>query len=117
VQPAWLTVEADADLLEQAAINLMKNAVEAVRGRDGGRVRVTFALEEDQPALTVADNGPGLPVTDPEGVFVPFFTTKPGGSGIGLTLARQIALAHGGRLEHRAASPHGAVFQFILPGA
>jgi two-component system, NtrC family, nitrogen regulation sensor histidine kinase NtrY len=63
----------------------------------------------------VADNGPGLPTDDPEGVFVPFFTTKDGGSGIGLTLARQIALGHGGRLEYRAASPGGAVFQLSLP--
>jgi nitrogen fixation/metabolism regulation signal transduction histidine kinase len=117
VQPSWLTVEADPDLLEQAAINLIKNAVDAVRGRPGAQVRLAFTLEEEQVALTVADNGPGLPVADPEGVFVPFFTTKEGGSGIGLTLARQIALAHGGRLEHRPASPHGAVFQLILPGA
>ena len=68
-------------------------------------------------ALTVIDNGPGLPLADPEGVFVPFFTTKEGGSGIGLTLARQIALEHDGRLEHRAATPHGAVFQLLLPQA
>jgi len=115
VQPAWLTVEADPDLLEQAAINLLKNAVDAVRGRSGAKVRLTVTLEEDQVALTVADNGPGLPLADPEGVFVPFFTTKAGGSGIGLTVARQIALGHGGRLEHRAATPHGAVFQLLLP--
>jgi len=117
VQPAWLTVEADPDLLEQAAINLLKNAVDAVRGHPGAQVRLTITLDEDHVALTVADNGPGLPVGDPEEVFVPFFTTKPGGSGIGLTVARQIALGHGGRLEHRPASPHGAVFLLILPGA
>jgi len=115
VQPPWLTLDADPDLLEQAMINLLKNAVDAVRGREGAAVRLTCALEEDQLALTVADNGPGLPTDDPEGVFVPFFTTKTGGSGIGLTLARQIALSHGGRLEHRAASPHGAIFQLFLP--
>ena len=115
VQPSWLSIDADPDLLEQAMINLMKNAVDAVRGRAGARVRLTCTLEEDQVALTVADNGPGLPLDDPEGVFVPFFTTKEGGSGIGLTLARQIALSHGGRLEHRAATPHGAVFQLLLP--
>ena len=115
VQPAWLTIDADPDLLEQAAINLLKNAVDAVRGRPGAQVRLTCTLEADQVALTVADNGPGLPLADPEGVFVPFFTTKQGGSGIGLTLARQIALEHGGRLEHRAAPPHGAVFQLLLP--
>ncbi len=117
MQPAWLTLDADLDLLEQAMINLLKNAVDAVRGRDGARVRLICTLEEDQIALTVADNGPGLPTDDPEGVFVPFFTTKEGGSGIGLTLARQIALSHGGRLEHRAATPHGAVFQLLLPQA
>ena len=116
VQPSWLTVEADPDLLEQAAINLLKNAVDAVRGRPGAKVRLTCTLDEDQVALTVADNGPGLPADDPESAFVPFFTTKAGGSGIGLTLARQIALGHGGRLEHRPAMPHGAVFQLILPG-
>ncbi|WP_372786150.1 PAS domain-containing sensor histidine kinase [Phenylobacterium sp.] len=117
VQPSWLTVDADADLLEQAVINLLKNAADAVRGQPGGKVRLTCTLEEDQVAFTVADNGPGLPLDDPEGVFVPFFTTKAGGSGIGLTLARQIALGHGGRLEHRPAAPHGAVFQLILPQA
>ncbi len=81
-------------------------------------MRLTCTLEEDQTVLTIADNadnGPGLPAGDPESAFVPFFTTKPGGSGIGLTLARQIALAHGGRLEHRAGRPHGAVFQLMLP--
>jgi two-component system, NtrC family, nitrogen regulation sensor histidine kinase NtrY len=115
VHPAWLTLHADPDLLEQAAINLLKNAVDAVRGRPGAQVRLTCTLEEDHVVLTVADNGPGLPLADPEEVFVPFFTTKEGGSGIGLTLARQIALEHGGRLEHRAGSPHGAVFQLLLP--
>ena len=116
VQPSWLTVAADPDLLEQAAINLLKNAVDAVRGRPDAAVRLTISLDDEQVTLTVADNGPGLPTDDPEGVFVPFFTTKAGGSGVGLALARQIALAHGGRLEHRPARPHGAVFQLILPG-
>jgi two-component system nitrogen regulation sensor histidine kinase NtrY len=115
VQPSWLTLEADPDLLEQAAINLIKNAVDAVRGRPDARVRLTLTLDEAQVTLSVADNGPGLPVDDPEGVFVPFFTTKAGGSGIGLTLARQIALGHGGRLEHRAGVPSGAIFQLSLP--
>ena len=115
VQPSWIILDADPDLLEQAIINLLKNAIDAVRARPGARVRLSCTLEEDQTVLTVADNGPGLPADDPESAFVPFFTTKTGGSGIGLTLARQIALAHGGRLEHRAGDPHGAVFQLILP--
>lgn len=115
VQPAWLTVAADPDLLEQAAINLIKNAVDAVRGRPGAAIRLMLAMDEERVVLSVADNGPGLPVDDPEGVFVPFFTTKAGGSGVGLAIARQIALSHGGRLEHRAAPRGGAVFLLSLP--
>lgn len=117
VRPNWLVLNADQNLLEQAAINLLKNAVDAVRGRPDAAVRLEVALEEDLVALTVSDNGPGLSRADPEGAFVPFFTTKAGGSGIGLALARQIALAHGGRLEHRPRAPQGAVFRLTLPPA
>jgi C4-dicarboxylate-specific signal transduction histidine kinase len=117
VTPAALNLDADAELLEQAAINLVKNAVDAVRGRPDAAVSLTLALEETQVALTVADNGPGLPTDDPEGAFVPFFTTKPGGSGIGLSLARQIAISHGGRLEYRPRASGGAAFRLTLPVA
>jgi len=115
VSPKTLALEADPELLEQALINLMKNAVEAVRGRKGAAVRLAMRLEESQVALIVEDNGPGIPAEDPEAVFVPFFTTKSGGSGVGLTLARQIALAHGGRLEHSPRRGGGAVFRLVLP--
>ena len=117
VRPPRLRLNVDPDLLEQAAINLLKNAVEAVRGRPGPAVRLEIARSEDQIVLSVADNGPGLPVADPESAFVPFFTTKPDGSGIGLAVARQIALAHGGRLDYRAAPTGGAVFHMVLPSA
>lgn len=115
VRPKALTLEADPELLEQALINLLKNALEAVRGRPGAAVRLGVRLEDGQAALIVEDNGPGLPAGDPEAVFVPFFTTKPGGSGVGLTLARQIALTHGGRLEHRDRDGGGTVFRLVLP--
>ena len=115
IRPPWLSVEVDVDLLEQAMINLLKNAFDAVRGRPDARVRLSCTLDEGQVTFAVADNGPGLPSGDPDRVFVPFFTTKAAGSGIGLTLARQIAIAHGGRLEHRPATPSGAVFELVLP--
>jgi two-component system nitrogen regulation sensor histidine kinase NtrY len=115
VTPVALTLDADPELLEQALINLLKNALEAVRGRPGAAVRLGVRLDEGQAALIVEDNGPGLPAGDPEAVFVPFFTTKPGGSGVGLTLARQIALTHSGRLEHQARDGGGTVFRLVLP--
>ncbi len=65
----------------------------------------------------VCDNGRGLPEVDPELVFTPFFTTKAGGSGIGLSLARQIVLSHGGALVAAPNAPRGTIFSLTLPGA
>jgi nitrogen fixation/metabolism regulation signal transduction histidine kinase len=115
VEPPGLILSADPDLLEQAVINLLKNALDAVAGRPDGRVRLVVNAEDGGAAIAVVDNGPGLAPAEAEAAFTPFFTTKPGGAGIGLSLARQIALAHGGRLEHRPALRGGAVFRLLLP--
>lgn len=88
----------DADQLDQLLINLLKNAVEA-SAETGGRVRVSWSLAAGALAVAIGDDGPG--VADTTNLFVPFFTTKPNGSGIGLVLARQIAEAHGGSLVVR----------------
>ena len=114
VYPAGLVVQADAALLEQAVINLLKNARDAVAGRPGAMVRFVARRDDDGAVLIVEDNGPGL-AGDVERAFVPFFTTKDGGSGIGLSLARQIALAHGGSLEHARREPNGSSFWLSLP--
>jgi two-component system nitrogen regulation sensor histidine kinase NtrY len=115
LDPPGLRIVADPDLLEQALINLLKNALDAVAGRPGAAVALSARLTETELVIVVEDNGPGLPDGDAEAVFVPFFTTKPGGSGVGLTLSRQIALAHGGRIEYAPRPPHGAVFRLVLP--
>jgi nitrogen fixation/metabolism regulation signal transduction histidine kinase len=117
VEPPGACIRADPDLLEQALINLLKNALEAVDGRQDPRIELACLSADGRTTLRVSDNGRGLPEVDPELVFTPFFTTKAGGSGIGLSLARQIALSHGGALVAQANSPEGAVFSLTLPNA
>ena len=96
-----LAINADPDQLEQLLINLVRNAVDATL-ETGGRVWIDWEAVDGGVQVTVEDEGPGLP--DTSNLFVPFFTTKPSGSGIGLALSRQIAEAHGGTLtlENRA---------------
>ncbi|HTV80018.1 MAG TPA: ATP-binding protein [Steroidobacteraceae bacterium] len=115
VVPADLTANADADLLEQALINLLRNAAEAVRGEPAARIDVTCGQEAGLCYIDIADNGPGLTDAAREQMFVPFFTTKAGGSGVGLSLARRIALCHGGQVTARSNPPRGSVFRISLP--
>ena len=123
-----VTLLADPDQLEQMLINLLQNAAEAVleQQANGGdkapapagdyrpRITVEWSREAGELVLTIEDNGPGL--MNPGNTFVPFYTTKPEGSGIGLVLSRQIAEAHGGSLElANRTSERGCVVSVTLP--
>ena len=110
-------ITADLDQLEQLLINLVRNAADAVLAAPDSPDRgVTLRAERVPKGISLRIEDTGLGIANPANLFVPFFTTKPGGSGIGLTLCRQIAEAHSGSLtlENRADRP-GAVATLILP--
>ena len=114
IVPPRLSCRADLRLLEQAMINLLKNAVEAVSDADQPGIEVVCEQRDHSVVVTVADNGCGLKdAGDPS--FVPPFTTKAGGAGIGLNLVRQIALSHGGQLDAQQNHPCGSRFILTLP--
>jgi len=90
------TVPADQDQTEQVLINLVRNAVEA-NGETDGSVEIEWTAKDRWFEITIRDDGSGI--ADPDSLFIPFYTTKPEGSGIGLFLCRQIAEAHGGSVS------------------
>jgi len=111
--PARLEVLADPNLLEQVLINLVLNACDAVRGEAHPRIDLTASLDErGRPVIQVRDNGAGIAPENLDKVFVPFFSTKEGGSGIGLSLSRQIMRLHGGSIT--VASKPGRETVFTL---
>jgi signal transduction histidine kinase len=114
---AAVPLEADAGLLRQALLNLLRNAGDAVAGAGGEAVRFVCTVNGEELRFEVHDDGPGIPPKRIEEIFVPFFTTKEGGAGIGLALARQIAIAHGGRLTAAPNGGRGMTFVLSVPAS
>jgi signal transduction histidine kinase len=116
-------VRVDRDRLMQVVINLLSNAAEFAEAGHG-RVRLRLAARAHELTVSVEDNGPGIPPEQREAVFEKFrqlggdmMTGKPKGSGLGLTICRQIIEHFGGRIWVEGAEPQGAVFRFTLPAA
>jgi PAS domain S-box-containing protein len=111
-------VQGDKVQLQQVLLNLIVNAIEAMSGVTERRRELTITSSFEGPdavQVEVRDSGTGLEAEHAAHVFEPFYTTKPEGIGIGLSISRSIVEAHGGRLSAEANSPHGAVFRFSLP--
>jgi nitrogen fixation/metabolism regulation signal transduction histidine kinase len=115
VEPADVALDADPDLLAQVVINLLKNGAEAAAAH-GETPRVSLSvrlLAGGRTMIAVGDNGPGIPPELASEIFLPFFTTKAGGTGVGLSLARRIVTAHGGTIA-LGQSETGALFEIII---
>jgi len=106
-----LEIYADQNLISQVLINLLKNALEANESNKDGNIRIVASnVINDHPEICVIDNGPGIPEENIDEIFVPFFTTRPNGSGIGLSLSRQIMRVHGGNLKVKSVPDKETVF-------
>jgi len=110
-----LILHADENLIFQVVTNLLKNAAQALAGQSDGRLSLTAECPAgEQIAISVTDNGPGIPADILSHIFIPFFTTKENGSGIGLSLSRQIMRLHNGQLSVRS-RPGETVFTLLFP--
>ncbi|HXS58289.1 MAG TPA: ATP-binding protein [Hanamia sp.] len=106
-----LQLEADTSLIEQVLINLVVNAMEAVKDRADARIVLSASLSDTNRILVkVTDNGPGIPDDVMENIFIPFFSTKKTGSGIGLSLCKQIMMLHKGNIHVHSIVGEGTVF-------
>lgn len=109
-----IEISADEELLSQVLINLLKNAMQALEGQENGQIYLR-ARHSETVLIEITDNGPGIPRNILEDIFIPFFTTKTAGTGIGLSLSRQIIRMHGGDLQVTSEPYVETRFSIVLP--
>lgn len=110
-----LTVEVDPSLIEQVLINLIVNATEALKDKPDGRIVLSGSLSsKEKPLIKVADNGTGIDENILESIFIPFFSTKKTGSGIGLSLCKQIMMLHKGNIHVHSVPGEGTAFTLLF---
>ena len=110
-EPLQLSVLADKNMIEQVLINLIKNAIQAFDEQADKKIELSaYTSDKGRPVISVRDNGPGIEPEAMERIFIPFFSTKKGGSGIGLSLSRQIMRVHAGRIAVKSTLTQGTEF-------
>lgn len=110
-----LDLKIDTPLMRRAIVNLVRNALDAVSDKENPSVEITVSASNGIPFISISDNGNGLPAIVVDNLFQPFITTKKGGTGIGLSLSRQIIRTHGGNLELKSTPGHGTSALISLP--
>ena len=115
ITPPKLELDIDTHLIEQVLINLILNAVDAVKDQANAKIKVIATQNPNRDIIIkVYDNGSGIPQDILENIFVPFFTSKATGSGIGLSLCKQIMLLHKGRIIVKSIEGEGSVFSLVF---
>lgn len=106
-----IQLDVDSNLLEQVLINLVLNSIEAVKEKPEPKIMLSaYLLEDEKPIIEISDNGIGIPEENMENIFIPFFSTRKNGNGIGLTLCKQIMILHQGGIQVRSKVNVGTVF-------
>ena len=113
-EPKTIYMKGDENQLSQVLLNLLKNSMQALEGKEKGRISI-HAQQDEHISIDIADNGPGIPPELQEKIFIPFFTTKSEGSGIGLSLCKQIIRLHDGHLTIQESNPGKTIFHIDMP--
>jgi signal transduction histidine kinase len=115
LQNPGMELFADENLIVQVLVNLLKNAIQANERNPKGRIKLVAGINPERlPEIRISDNGPGIPADIVDQIFIPFFTTRENGSGIGLSLSRQIMQLHGGTLRVHSIPGRETVFSMIF---
>ena len=112
-QPEFIDMDGDENQLSQVLLNLLRNSIQALDGRTDGAIEI-YAYRDEHISIDVTDNGPGIPDELQEKIFIPFFTTKSEGTGIGLRLCRQIIRNHNGHLSILESRPGKTIFHIDI---
>jgi signal transduction histidine kinase len=110
-----VTIHADAALLKQALLNLMLNAVQVLDGQEGATLRLRLSTEDASVNVRVEDNGPGIEPDRLETIFRPYWSSRAGGTGLGLPVTRRIVEAHHGEISVQSTHGEGTRFDIVLP--